>query len=243
MLTAAPSSRCTSWEEDKRFGTVSVVHACAEERRKFWWFERRLNLYFTRYTVLTVITLRNHGVISKSLVKRKWVVEWCAFPVSSRRQVAIKQKALLVIIASSLIILSKLRKGVKSKPTSMCNVWQVVVPGAPGKLLQFSVGQVKSPARSSLLERLLHAPAGRYCGRQLGSIPSSHQTYRSTFLFTLFDASGPLSYPVDSYELQTCAPFADFFTVWGSIQLNPRISRQYVIWPRPSHNRSYRLHY
>lgn len=63
----------------------------------------------------------------------------------------------------------------KSKPTCMCDVGQVVVPGAAGKLLQFSVGQVKSPARGSLLERLLHAPTGRYCGRQLGSIPSSHQ--------------------------------------------------------------------
>lgn len=65
----------------------------------------------------------------------------------------------------------------------MCNVGQVVVSGAPGKLLQFAVGQVESPARGSLLQRLLHAPAGRYCGRQLGSIPSSHQTHRSASSF------------------------------------------------------------
>lgn len=89
----------------------------------------------------------------------------------------------------------------------MCNVGQVVVLGAPGKLLQFSVRQVKSPARGSVLERLLHAPACRYCGRQLGSIPSSHQTSRSTSSFTLFGAPAPLSYPVDTYELQTKCPF------------------------------------
>lgn len=77
----------------------------------------------------------------------------------------------------------------------MCNVGQVVVSGASGKLLQFSVGQVESPARGCLLERLLHAPARRYCGRQLGSIPSSHQTYRSASSFTLFQASAPLSCP------------------------------------------------
>ncbi len=111
-----------------------------------------------------------------------------------------------MITASSLVLLCKLRKTVKSKPTCMCNVGQVVVPGAAGKLLQFSVGQVKSPARGSLLERLLHAPAGRYCGRQLGSIPSSHQTYRSASSFTLFEASAPLSYPADSHKLQNERP-------------------------------------
>lgn len=62
-----------------------------------------------------------------------------------------------------------------SRHTCVCNVGQVVVLGAPGELLQFSVGQVEGSARRSFLQRLLHATTGRYCGRQLGSIPSSHQ--------------------------------------------------------------------
>lgn len=89
----------------------------------------------------------------------------------------------------------------KSKQTCVCNVGQVVVPGASRKLLQFSVRQVKSPTRRSLLERLLHAPARRYCGRQLGSIPSSHQTLRSTSSVTLFETSAPLSCPADPQKL------------------------------------------
>lgn len=101
----------------------------------------------------------------------------------------------------------------------MCDVGQVVVLGAPRKLLQFSVGQVKSPARGSLLERLLHAPACRYCGRQLGSIPSSHQTYRSAFSFTLFEASTPLSYPSKFLQTPNRVPvLKTSFKVWKYIR-------------------------
>lgn len=135
----------------------------------------------------------------KSLVQRGSVEEGCPFDVSRKKQVAIQQKAPL-IKASIMVRLCKL---VKYKPTCMCYVGQVVVLGAPRKLLQFTVWQVKSPARGSLLERLFHATAGRYCGRQLGSIPSSHQTYRSTSFYTLFEASTPLSYPVGPYNLQS----------------------------------------
>lgn len=89
------------------------------------------------------------------------------------------------------------------KPTCVRDVGQVVVPGAAGKLLQFSVGQVESPARGSLLQRLLHAAAGRDSGRQLGSIPSSHRARGSASSFTLFQARAPLSCPAGSLRKST----------------------------------------
>lgn len=101
----------------------------------------------------------------------------------------------------------------------MCNVGQVVVLGTAGKLFQFSVGQVESPAGGSFLQRFLHAAAGRYCGRQLGSIPSSHQTYRSASSSTLLEASAPLSYPVGPYKLPTERSFRKL--LW-KYRVNPR---------------------
>lgn len=45
-----------------------------------------------------------------------------------------------MVTVSSVDLLGELKKRVKSKQTCVCNVGQVVVPGAPRKLLQFSVG-------------------------------------------------------------------------------------------------------
>lgn len=68
----------------------------------------------------------------------------------------------------------------------MRNVGQVIVPGGTGELFEFAVREDERSAGRSLFQRLLHTPAGRYGRRQLGSIPSSHQTLNMTriLLFT-----------------------------------------------------------
>lgn len=129
--------------------------------------------------------------------------EGWVFALSRKKQVAIQQKASLIIKASMMAGFFNLLRKVKNKLTCVCYVGQVIVLGAPRKLLQFTVWQVESPARGSLLERFFHATTGRYCGRQLGSIPSSHQTYRSTSSYTLFEAATPRSYPVGPCKIQS----------------------------------------
>lgn len=86
--------------------------------------------------------------------------------------------------------------------TCVCNVGQVIVLGGARKLLQFAVGEDKRSAGRSLLQRFLHAPAGRYGRRQLGSIPSSHQTLNVTKILLFVTTIARTRSPSPSRQLR-----------------------------------------